>query len=388
MEVCWGHVGIARRMIDESGAGVALCEKFYGNSAVTSHRRSSGANCNIWQNRHSPHSCFTRGGASDSFTSVMVASAETTRAVIETFGQAAEIARNSPLRRGNIVELSPASGREVMVTADLHGHRLNFQRIQKAAALHDHPQRHLVMQEVCHGGPSYPSGVGCMSHLMLEEIAALQVRYGERFHFLLSNHELSEMTDFPIMKAKRMLNLLFRCGLQEMYGDAADDVRTAAMGYVAAAPVAIRVGDLLVCHSLPAAADERGFDAGVFTRPLAARDLAEGSDIFRMVWGRDYSQQNADAFAVATGAKLFLTGHEPCEHGFQSPNSRQVIIDCCGEPACYALLALDNLPTTADQLLQHVRYLHNSQVVVPSHDTSSNNGQRASHGQASTASGE
>ena len=317
----------------------------------------------------------------------MVASAETTRSVIDTFGKAATLARESSLRQGNLIRLSAEDGDEVMITADLHGHRRNFERIRQIAALDEHPRRHLVMQEVCHGGPIYPSGTGCMSHLMLEEIASLQVVYGERIHFILSNHELAEWTDFPIMKSKRMLNLLFRCGLQEMYGDAADDVREAAMSYIAALPLAVRLSNgVLVCHSLPAGVDHNGFDAGIFGRDLSKADLSEGGDVFRMVWGRDYSQENADAFAQATGAEVFVTGHEPCEHGFQSPNSRQVIIDCCGETACYVLLPLDANQLSGRDVLARVRLLHNGAVAVENagegsahHESRMPDGQQRSH---------
>jgi hypothetical protein len=301
----------------------------------------------------------------------MVANQESIQSTIETFRRAAEVASHCSLRHGNIVELPPAQGDDVMVTADLHGHRRNFERILEVAALDEHPRRHLIMQEVCHGGPMYPSGMGCMSHLMLEEIAALQVKYAERFHFILSNHELAELTDFPIMKAKRMLNLLFRCGLQEMYGESADAVRDAAMAFLAALPLAVRLpGGVLVCHSLPAATDERGFDAGVFERELSKADISEGGDVFRMVWGRDYSQENAEAFAQATGAAAFITGHEPCEAGYQAPNSRQVIIDCCNHPACFAIVPRDGRPQSGGNVLGCVRFLHNDQPVANSSDSS------------------
>ena len=308
----------------------------------------------------------------------MVASRETIKKVIENFRQGAEVAKTSSLRHGNTVYVSTDCGRDVLVSADLHGHRRNFERILEIADLDAHPDRHLVMQEVCHGGATYPSGVGCMSHLMLEEVAALQVKYGERFHFLLSNHEMSELTDFPIMKAKRMLNLLFRCGIQEMYGDAADEVRSAAMEFIAASPIAIRLGDsAVVCHSLPASTDEHGFDASVLSRELGDDDMAEGSDLFRWMWGRDYDQANADAFARAINAETFITGHEPCERGYQIPNTRQVIIDCCGQPACYALLPLDAPLASASEMLQYVRYLHNAQPVDASVNT---NGHHANAG--------
>jgi hypothetical protein len=66
--------------------------------------------------------------------------------------------------------------------------------------------------------PEYPGGDGCMSHLLLEDCARLKTEFPERFHFLLSNHELAELGDFLISKSRRMLNMAFRFGINEMYG--------------------------------------------------------------------------------------------------------------------------------------------------------------------------
>jgi hypothetical protein len=290
----------------------------------------------------------------------MVAAAETISQVIATFEQAAALNRTNPLRRGNVVELDVAAGDDVLISADLHGNRRNFRRILDLAALDEHPRRHLVMQEVCHGGPTYPVGNGCMSHLMLEDVAELKTRYGQRFHFLLSNHELAELTDFPIMKAKRMLNLVFRCGMQEMYGEAADRVRDAATDFIASLPLAMRLPNgVFVCHSLPADTDTRGFDASVFERELQHSDIVEGGPAFRLTWGRDYRQENADAFAQLVDARVVVTGHEPCPNGFQAPNDKQIILDCCGEKATYALLPISTTPLDHASAVAQVRSLHN-----------------------------
>src|SRR6187401_354580 len=122
-------------------------------------------------------------------------------------------------RRGNVVCLTPENSADVMIVADLHGNRLNFRKLLAIADMDNHPRRHLIMQEVCHGGPEYPGETGgCMSHLLLEDCIRLKTEFPERFHFLLSNHELAELGDFPICKGRRMLNLLFRCGINELYG--------------------------------------------------------------------------------------------------------------------------------------------------------------------------
>src|SRR6187549_3846818 len=112
----------------------------------------------------------------------MAASPAYIESVLKTCAQAAAANRHTPSRQGNLVYLSADDGDEVLVSADLHGNRLNFKRILEVADLAANPRRHLVMQEVCHGGPSYPGDAGCMSHLLLEDVAALKCEYPERFH--------------------------------------------------------------------------------------------------------------------------------------------------------------------------------------------------------------
>src|SRR3954471_2357682 len=88
----------------------------------------------------------------------MVATIEYIERVIETYERAAEANEDTPARVGNVIMLDEESADEVMVTADLHGNRRNFNLIKKTADLDRNPRRHLVLQEVCHGGPTYPSG--------------------------------------------------------------------------------------------------------------------------------------------------------------------------------------------------------------------------------------
>jgi len=59
------------------------------------------------------------------------------------------------------------------------------------------------------------------------------------------------------------------------------------------------------------------------------------------VWGRDDRPENAEAFAVQVGAEALINGHEPCPAGYDTPNSRQTILDCCNDKACYVILPLD-----------------------------------------------
>ncbi len=272
----------------------------------------------------------------------MVASNDYIERILGYFEQATQANLDTPGRSGNLIELTPELADEVMITGDLHGHRRNFNLIKRTAALAQNPRRHLVLQEVCHGGPTYPNTEGCMSHTVLEDVARLKTEFPDRVHFILGNHELAEVADYPIQKNKKMLNLMFRQGLHQMYGPAVERVREAFLPFLRSSPLAVRLPHgVFVSHSIPEKCDTRRFDASIFSRELDEGDFLERTGIFELVWGRDYREENARAFAELVGARILINGHEPCAKGYNAPNEIQVIIDCCAAAAAYLLLPLD-----------------------------------------------
>ncbi|MGB6044841.1 MAG: hypothetical protein WBF93_16930, partial [Pirellulales bacterium] len=86
----------------------------------------------------------------------MVATIEYIEKIIETYRKATVANAHTEFREGNIIELKARTAAEVMVTADLHGDRKNFNAIRHLADLGKHQGRHLIVQEVCHGGPTLP----------------------------------------------------------------------------------------------------------------------------------------------------------------------------------------------------------------------------------------
>jgi hypothetical protein len=181
-----------------------------------------------------------------------------------------------------------------------------------------------------------------MSHAVLEDVARLKVRHPDRVHFILGNHELAELTDYPIQKNRQMLNVLFRMGLRHMYGAASEMVRLAMLPFFQSCPLAVRTAQgIFISHSVPEFVDARPFDTSIFARRLESSDYTEHSEVFQLVWGRDYRQTNAQAFADLVDAKILINGHEPCIDGYCVPNDIQVIVDCCSDKACYAILPLD-----------------------------------------------
>ena len=97
-----------------------------------------------------------------------------------------------------------------------------------------------------------------------------------------------------------MLNLLFRFGLQEMYGPAASKVREALMPFIRTLPLGVRVEHgIWISHTIPERCDQRGFDEKLLDVELGPDDVVEGTPAFEFVWGRDFRQENADAKAQA-----------------------------------------------------------------------------------------
>lgn len=283
--------------------------------------------------------------------------------VIAQFRDAANANRTAVSRAGNLIELTRESAEDVVVAADLHGNRLNFSKLVKLSELDRHPRRHLIMHEVCHGGPSYPNSTACMSHQLLEDVAKLKIRFPNQFHFLLGNHELAELTDFPILKGGKVLNLLFRDGLQTMYGSAAEELRSASNQFLWSCPLAAKIDNrVLVAHSIPTRADRDGFDPSVFVDEYEESDLAKDGRIFRLLWGRDYRPENAAAFASLMDVEVLIQGHEPCADGYLVPNQYQIILDCCDQRATYLQWRLDQSPTHA-QLVTSIKRLADGKPV-------------------------
>ena len=92
-----------------------------------------------------------------------------------------------PLRNGNTICL-PGTG-DLIVAGDLHNHTRNFERIQTLANLEQFPDRHVILQEIVHGGPLSPDGSDRSLDMLMDAIAFAEAFPGQ-VHFLLANHDL------------------------------------------------------------------------------------------------------------------------------------------------------------------------------------------------------
>jgi hypothetical protein len=272
--------------------------------------------------------------------------------LLRTLQRAAAAFRATPHRRGRFVELHDVE--DVLVAGDLHGTLDNLRRLLDVADLAGRPRRHLVLQEVVHSAYHYPDG-GDKSHQLLDVVAALKCQFPHQVHFLLGNHELAQWTDRLIAKGDLDLNGLFRRGVEYAYGPRAGDVYAAYVELFRVVPLALRTPNrVFLSHSLPSALRQVSFAFADLQRDdHDAKDLAPGGSVHALVWGRDTQEATAAAFLAAVDADLLITGHIPCENGFETPNGRQLILDSHGPAACYCLFPADR-PLTLAELVRGI----------------------------------
>ena len=51
------------------------------------------------------------------------------------------------------------------------------------------------------------------------------------------------------------------------------------------------------------------------------------------MWGRDLRPDTVSAFLARVDADWLVTGHVPCDNGFERPSPRHLILDSLGQPA-------------------------------------------------------
>jgi hypothetical protein len=275
---------------------------------------------------------------------------------LRTLRQAAMLLRMTTGREGMMLRI-PDSATDVVVSGDLHGNLDNLRAIWKLADLDAHPQRHLVLQEFVHGTARYPQG-GCTSHRMLDLLAALKVKYPQRLHLVLGNHELSQWTGRKIAKDDVFFNDLFEEGVRGAYGERAGEILEGYDHLFASMLLGVRLPSrALICHSIPEGRHLATFDPQIFAQMgLSEEDLGKGSSVYQLVWGRDVREETATSFAAMMDVDLLVTGHIAQEAGYTIPNSKQIILDSMASPATFAILPAHQ-PLPLDNLGSLVRFL-------------------------------
>lgn len=274
---------------------------------------------------------------------------------LQTLRRAIGAFRDTPGRQGRFIDLQDIE--DVLVAGDMHGHVEHFRRILQKSDLANHPRRHLVLQELIHGPFRYPTG-GDKSHQLVDLICALKAQFPHRVHYLMGNHELAQLTRRRVLKHDDDLNEVFLEGVRAAYGSRGDDVYALYMELFAIAPLALRTPNrLYLSHSLPSAGSLLEFDpAHLREEPTPEGYLRPGGSVYSLVWGRDVRPETLDRFLRKVDADYLVSGHIPCEFGYERPSARHIIIDTQGASSAYLLLPAAE-PLTEEQFGQGVRFL-------------------------------
>ncbi|MBM4025279.1 MAG: hypothetical protein FJ280_07720 [Planctomycetes bacterium] len=252
-------------------------------------------------------------------------------------------------RRANLICL-PGQG-SLVVGGDIHGHRRNFERLVTHARLADHPDRHLVLQEIIHGGPEDEAG-GCLSYQLLFEAIRLKLRFPDQVHLVMGNHDTAMISSSEVMKNGKEMNRAMTLALERQFGPAGPDVRLALRQFLFSQPLAVKCGNRLwISHSLP---NDRGadeFDAGVFERELRLSDCEKPGAAYLLTWGRRHSQEALNRMAALLDVDLFVLGHQPQPNGWSQAGENLLILASDHNHGC--LLQVDlSKPCAIAELMQ------------------------------------
>ncbi len=277
--------------------------------------------------------------------------------VTETLDLLTEAAQSNlacPLRRGNIVYL-PNKG-SLIVTGDLHGHQRNLERIVAFSDLSHHSDRHVVFQEIIHGG-AQTSGGGCLSYHTLFDVIRFKMQFPHQVHLILGNHDTASITGAEVMKDSREMNRAFRQALDEEFGGRAEEVECAINRFLISQPLAITTDNCIwLSHSLPSDRLVDQFDADVFHRELTKADCIKPGAAYILTWGRNMSQSLLDRMAQQLKAEVFILGHQAQAQGWARAGDNLVIIASDHNHGCLACLDLASY-CSADHVIKAIKPL-------------------------------
>jgi Calcineurin-like phosphoesterase len=271
--------------------------------------------------------------------------------VIDLLNQGMEANNADAFRRGNLIRL-PASG-DLIVTGDLHGHRRNFERIVAFADLASHPDRHIILQEIIHGGPEDPAG-GCLSYRLLFDVVHYKVSFPNRVHVIMGNHDTAFINNSEVMKDGREMNRAMRSALDREYRQGAAEVKLAIKQFLFSQPLAVRCDNRMwMSHSLPSDHLSEKFDPEILHRPLKVNDIVKPGSAYLLTWGRKHSQALLDKMADLLDSDIFVLGHQPQEQGWSQAGRNLLIIASNHNHGC--LLSIDPAKSyTVEQLIESI----------------------------------
>ena len=251
-------------------------------------------------------------------------------------------------RRGNLIRL-PSKG-SLIITGDIHGHRLNFERIVSFADLAHNPDTHVILQEIIHGGPEDKQG-GCLSYKLLFDVVHYKIWFPNQVHVIMGNHDTAFINNAKVMKNGKEMNVAMRAALDREFPDNSEEVKLAISQFLFSQPLAVKCANgIFISHSLPADRYTDKFDNRIFDKQLKINDIVKPGSAYLLTWGRSHTQPALDKLARILDAKIFVLGHQRQELGCCRAGNNLIIIASDHDHGCILPIDLDT-SYTIEQLL-------------------------------------
>ncbi len=270
----------------------------------------------------------------------------------EIFLEAARFNQEDPLLVGSLL-VFPNYG-QVVMTGDLHGHRRNFQKLQRFCALEHYGARHVLLHEIIHEEVESIEARDT-SHELLLQAARWKCDYPDLVHFLQSNHELAQFNQHEITKNGRIVTKDFEDSVRQVYGEGDTSVLEAMYTFLRSFPLAGRTQSrVFLSHSLPGPRALPTFDPTVLSRVPTDEDLAERGAAHALVWGRYHTAGVLDTLSELFDVDFFLCGHQPQDSGYDVRHDKMLILASDHNHGVFLPLDLHS-PVTLKSLTQAIR---------------------------------
>ena len=252
--------------------------------------------------------------------------------IIELLNKGMEANNEDKFREGNLVHL-PTHG-NLVITGDLHGHRRNFERIVAMANLGQNKNTHVILQEIIHGGPEDEEG-GCLSYKLLFDAVAYKVKFPDRVHIIMGNHDTAFISNTDVMKNGKEMNVAMRAALDREFRHASERIKLAIKQFLFSQPLGVKCKNgIFICHSLPGDHYAEKFDKRIFERQLRINDIIRPGSAYLLTWGRSHSQRLLDVMSKMLEAETFILGHQRQESGYCKAGNNLIILASDHDHGC------------------------------------------------------
>ncbi len=273
------------------------------------------------------------------------------QAIIDLLNKAGQACSTDRFRRGNLIHL-PAEG-SLIITGDIHGHRRNLERIVTFADLSNNPDRHVVLQEIIHGGPEDSEG-GCLSYRLLFDAVRYKLSFPNQVHIIMGNHDTTFINSSQVMKNGKEMNQPMNLAMDREFQQASADTKLAMRQFLLSQPLAVRCDNRIwLSHSLPGDLYVDKFDQQILQRQLEINDCEKPGSAYLLTWGRKHSQALLDKMAKLFDVDTFILGHQPQQQGWSQAGKNLIIIASNHNHGCLLPINLTE-SYTVEQLIDSI----------------------------------